>query len=82
LKMSVKPSMAIASESECLFMIFTDCIVLIRIEDELFMPHEMNENHFCSRQRKNLSTSHGWTDDVVTIFSPTAGTNATLRTLI
>jgi hypothetical protein len=27
--MSVKPSIAIASESECLFMIFVDCIGLV-----------------------------------------------------
>src|SRR5436309_5401032 len=37
LKMSVKPSMAIASESECLFMIFMDCIGLIKIEVELLL---------------------------------------------
>src|SRR5438094_2486951 len=35
LKMSVKPSVAIASESECLFMIFMDCIGLIKIEIEV-----------------------------------------------
>jgi len=37
LKMSVKPSMAIASESECLFIIFMDCIGLIKIEVELLL---------------------------------------------
>src|SRR5213083_1999497 len=32
LKMSVKPKLAIASESQCLFMIFMDCIDLVDVE--------------------------------------------------
>jgi hypothetical protein len=40
------------------------CIVLVRFEVELFMTDQMNENLFCSRQRKN--------DDVVT-FSLACG---------
>jgi hypothetical protein len=38
--------------------LFIDCIVLVRVEVELFMDDEMNENLFCSRQRKNLRRDH------------------------
>jgi hypothetical protein len=67
---------------QCLFMIFMDCIGLVRIEVDLFVADEMNQNPFCSRQRKNLRPDHWWIDNVVTIFSLAAGTNPTLRTLI
>jgi hypothetical protein len=43
---------------------------------------EMNQNPFCSRQRKDLRPDHGRIDDALGTFSPAAGTNATLRTLI
>jgi len=81
--MSVKPSVAIASESECLFMIFMDCIGLIKIEVELLLfADEMNQNPFCSRQRNDLRPDHWWINNVVTISSFAAGTNVPLRTLI
>jgi len=41
LKMSVKPKVAIASESQCLFMIFMDCIGLIKVQVELLFADEM-----------------------------------------
>jgi len=59
-----------------------DCIGLIKVQVELLFTDEMNQNPFCSRQRKNLRPDHWWIDNVVTIFSLAAGTNATLRTLI
>jgi hypothetical protein len=82
--MSVKPRVAIVSKSECLELLLDcmDCMVLVRIEVELFMADQMNENLFCSQQRKNLRLDYRWIDDVVTIFSLTAGTKAILRTLI
>ena len=53
LKMSVNPKLAIASESQCLFMIFMDCIDLIKIEVELLLfDDEMNQNPFCSGSEK------------------------------
>jgi hypothetical protein len=65
LKMSVKPKLAIASESQCFFMIFMDCIGSVKIQVELLFTNEMNENPFCSRQRKNLRPDHGRIDDAV-----------------
>jgi hypothetical protein len=62
--------------------LFVGCIVLVKIEVELFMADVMNETLFCSRQRKSLRRDHWWIDDVVTFFSLAAGTKATLRPLI
>jgi hypothetical protein len=52
LKMSVKPKLAMASESQCLFMIFMDCIGSVKIQVELLFTDKMNQKPFCSRQRK------------------------------
>jgi hypothetical protein len=80
---SVRIAAAEGSKADqCLLMIFMDCIGSFRIEVDLFVADEMNQNPFCSRQGKNLRPDHWWINNVVTIFSLAAGTNATLRTLI
>ncbi|PYJ44851.1 MAG: hypothetical protein DME85_14255 [Verrucomicrobia bacterium] len=64
-------------------MIFMDCIGLIKIEVELLLfADEMNQNPFCSRQRKNWKYDHGRIGNIVSFFSLAAGTNVPLRTLI
>jgi hypothetical protein len=65
LKMSVKPKLAMASKSQCLFMIFMDCIGSVKIQVELLFTDKMNQKPFCSRQRKNLRPDHGRINDVV-----------------
>ena len=71
-----------------LFIDCVDCIVLVSIVlvsfevGLLLFINQMNENPFCSRQRKNLRPDHGWIGGVGSTFSLAAGTNATLRTLI
>ena len=49
-----------------LFIDCMDCIVLVRVEVKLLLfVNQMNENPFCSRQRKHLRPDHGRIDDAV-----------------
>jgi hypothetical protein len=67
------------------FEVCNDCIVLVRIEVELFMADEMSENLFCSRHRKGWRRHLGGINKIafsLLFFRAGAGTNDGLAPLI
>lgn len=60
-------------------------MISVMVEVELFMADEMNENLFCSRQRKGLRRHLGGFDKIAFLllfFCGGAGTNGGLGPLI